>query len=184
MDDPKAKPKPMLFRNSLVIQAAIRAIVGNGQGPGIPTAHMPTSSMIDPPQIWPPRGGVYQPQPKLVGQESGECVVPKSMGSAIKERAGEKLTDLQLFGVPPGHEHEPAPKKFNIIGGCCYVREEDLPKLKEALERQRAKQAAATEKDGGAAVHKDAPEAERASGRTTQTNQMQAKHDAARDGGE
>jgi hypothetical protein len=127
MDD--RKPKPMRFRNSAVISAAIRAIVGNAQGPGIPTA-----------RIDPPRGGFYQPPPALVGEVSGEFVAPPpSMRNVIAERAGEKLTDLQLLGVPPGHEHEPAPKKFNIIGRCCYVREADLPRLKEALERQMAK---------------------------------------------
>ncbi len=155
MDD--RKPKPMLFRNTAILHAAIRAIIGGGQGAGIPTARLDQ-----------PRGGFYQPPPSLAGEVSGECIVPKRgvpyispilerfehlddqvvapkpMADHIIQRAGQKLTDLKLMAVPPEHEHAPAPKKFNVVGSTCYVLEQDYPKLQQALERQIAKRTPAS----------------------------------------
>jgi len=51
--------------------------------------------------------------------------------------AGTPLDAVEMTPVPPGHEHEPAPKGVKVVGCKCYVREVDWPALRATLKRNR-----------------------------------------------
>lgn len=83
--------------------------------------------------------GQTEPHQGRVGELPAN-VAPDLTGSPADLRGGEArtLAGLTVQGVPPGHEYEPAPKRFQVVGSVCYVRAVDYPALKQALERRRA----------------------------------------------
>lgn len=44
---------------------------------------------------------------------------------------------MKVRPVPPGHKHEPAEKRFAVVGDVVYVREADWPALQQALANRR-----------------------------------------------